>query len=471
MSDNPITGFREIREGLADQTGGLPELDLDVTIDLGAGSIDTDEIADDAITGLKTVTTAIGDYQKGTEVAIDHADGLAAHDLLAADASLDRIALVLGVATEAAAGGPDFDVGSETTDPASCMEDIAAGAWEEGDKFVGICLLPATEKLVCTIAAAGTAGAITFHILTCEANVETAQIADLAVTTAKIANDAVTGLKTPKSAVGELAENVVTEQAVDHADGGPVTLLAADATMARVVLCYAECTETFAGDITHPEFDVGSATTATDGMFNDIGAGDAEDGDKMVGIIDLPAGEALVCTINDAGSGAGAAGVITFRCVPILIQKLEGTNLTDKAVGYLELATAVTIDHGDGAGPHDLLAADGSNARVCLVYAEATEAPTGCEWDVGSETTAPNACYDDLGAGAWIVGDRFVGMCDLPAGEKLQVTFNTAGTTGTILFRVVVLGADLEIQTGQIADASITGAKIAAHVHRSPDWL
>jgi len=119
-------------------------------------TVTASEVPDDSLTLAKL---EFGLPETGsTAVALDHADS-SPKTLLAANANVDRIVRVRGVATEAAAGGPDFDVGSATTDPNGVVDDFKAGAWKVGDQFDGVILLPAGEALVATITTAGTAGA------------------------------------------------------------------------------------------------------------------------------------------------------------------------------------------------------------------------------------------------------------------------------------------------------------------------
>lgn len=122
-----------------------------------------DVVEDESVTGDKLVNTAIGAW-KPTAVVLDHAD-VSPKTLLAADATFDRHVLVWLVATEAAAGGTDIDVGSASTDATAIVEDVGAGAWADGDRFFGACLLPAGEALVATIADAGTAGKFDVFVL------------------------------------------------------------------------------------------------------------------------------------------------------------------------------------------------------------------------------------------------------------------------------------------------------------------
>jgi len=182
------------------------------------GSITTSKIVDDAVTGPKLPDDAVGYFETATEVVVAFGDA-SPKDLLAADPNNDRLIMVQAIASVAAAGGPDYDVGSETTDPNAAFDDIGGGIWEKDDRFVGYCLLPATEKLQCTHAG-GTAGTIRFRSVVLIPMVQTAQVANLGITTAKIANLNVT--------TGKVNDLAVTEAKIDS------TLLIRSLPVARV---------------------------------------------------------------------------------------------------------------------------------------------------------------------------------------------------------------------------------------------
>jgi hypothetical protein len=165
-------------------TGAKIEDDAVDSEHIAAGAVDTEHIAANNVTGAKIPETAVGEIEQ-VAVALDHADSSPA-ELLAADASNDRIVWVRAVATEAAAGEPDVDVGSDTTDTNAIVDDVGAGAWAVGDRFEGMCVLPAGEALVATIAAAGTAGAFNCYITALTPLVQTAQVANDAITNAKL---------------------------------------------------------------------------------------------------------------------------------------------------------------------------------------------------------------------------------------------------------------------------------------------
>lgn len=151
----PLTSSRDIRADsiTADSiaAGGVASSEI-----LDA-SIATVDIAANAVTGAKIPENALGSLEISA-VAVDHADS-SPKTILASDANNERIVHVRAVATEAAVGAPDLDVGSASTDPNGIVDDFGAGVWAIGDRFEGIILLPAGEALVATIATAGTAGA------------------------------------------------------------------------------------------------------------------------------------------------------------------------------------------------------------------------------------------------------------------------------------------------------------------------
>lgn len=119
------------------------------------------DVPDGSLT-LAKLAFDLGDVQAAA-VVLDHADS-SPKTLLASNANVDRIVFVEAIATEAAAGGPDIDVGSATTAPTGIIDDFNAGAWAIGDRFRGLIRLPAGEALVATIAAAGTAGALNVYM-------------------------------------------------------------------------------------------------------------------------------------------------------------------------------------------------------------------------------------------------------------------------------------------------------------------
>jgi len=114
-----------------------------------------------------------------------------------------------------------------------------------------------------------------------------------------------TGDNLYNTAVNSLDNPTAAGVEVDHGDASPVQVLAADANYDRFVLVTARCTESYAGA---PDWDLGSATTDPDCIFDDIGSGAFILGRRFMGVGFLPATEALVCTLNVAGT----AGKIIF---------------------------------------------------------------------------------------------------------------------------------------------------------------
>jgi len=153
-----------------------------------------DKFAPGAIPASVLSTLALSDFATPTVVVVVASGGAGLQQIVAADATVNRVVVVQGVATVAAAGGPDIDVGSPG-DPNGLFDDIGAGAWTLGDRWIGSYGLPATEALNATIIAAGTGGSIEFRVIVLVPVAQTANIANLAVTTAKIAAAAVDDTK------------------------------------------------------------------------------------------------------------------------------------------------------------------------------------------------------------------------------------------------------------------------------------
>jgi len=236
--------------GRFELTGGFDAPLLVDTADIALDAIDDTLIADDAIgsehiqagavLGANIPESAIGSIEQ-TAVALDHA-ATSPFELLAADASNDRLCWVRAVATEAAAGTPDIDVGSETTDPNAIVDDYGSGVWAIGDRFEGLCRLPAGEALDATIVTAGTAGAFNCYITAVTLVAATANIGDDAVTSAKmtLTVPVTVGLSaTLANRGGAAADGVLvgtlTASAVDYAyadDGGAFTDETAEANSA-----------------------------------------------------------------------------------------------------------------------------------------------------------------------------------------------------------------------------------------------
>jgi hypothetical protein len=209
-----IINERKVTEGFGVNLAALFGATGLIAAELEPGEVSTTEIADGALsadaagrlkmaTGFFDALTVLDKFAAGalgpavlpdvavnyqetaTVVVVDHADG-SPKTILAADPNVDRLIFVQAIATQAAAGGPDIDIGADG-DLNAVFDDLAAGVWAVGERYFGACVLPATEKLVATIAAAGTAGAFSLRILILTSTVQTNQIAALAVTDAKLA--------------------------------------------------------------------------------------------------------------------------------------------------------------------------------------------------------------------------------------------------------------------------------------------
>lgn len=384
--------------------------------------------AANSIPGGLLADNAVGDFITSTTVNAADTEG-PTKELLAADASNDRLILVMGVATVSAAGTPDFDVGSAVTAINSVFDDIEAGAWVIGERWVGACMLPAGEALNATITA-GTGGAIDFHMIA------------LTVQTTAGKNLFVEG----------------TEVEQDHTTGAG-TLLAANSPGEgdRLLIVQAEVTEAWAG--TSWELQVGSAADPN-GLFADIFGGTVPlaIGRSEIGSYLLPEGEALALVETNM---VMTAGKIMFR---ILVNtpaagSIPGNLLANDGVYFPYGVSPTTVQH-DAGGTTELLASNANNDRIVLVTAIATEtAAADPDFDVGAG--AGSEVFNDLAAGAWVIGERWQGAMVLPAGSALNCT-NIAGgsTAGTVNFYVTVLTPTVE--TAQITDASVTGVKLAS---------
>jgi hypothetical protein len=112
----------------------------------------------------------------------------------------------------------------------------------------------------------------------------------------------------------------------------------------------------------------------------------------------------------------------------------------------------------------EILAANGAVDRIvevlgiCTAAAAAAGAP---DIDVGG-VSVPNAIVDDFEAGSWILGDRFHGVMNLPAGEALRADVIQGGATaGAFNIYWNVLTAVVGGAT-QIADGVVTDPKLLA---------
>ena len=439
-----------------------------------------------ALVGSLISDKAVNYTDDATEVEVEHS-GAASVVLLGADANVDRVVLVQAIATETCVGaGPrtKFDVGT-TGLLTSCFNDLATGAWVAGERYFGICVVPKTTELLCSVVNGGggvPAGKVKFRMLVVTPLVQETQIANGAVTDAKLAGS-ITAAKLAGSIPGSLlldtGVNYLEEGAeveVDHAGGSPIALLAADPNLDRLVLVQAIASETA---VDGPDFDVGWAG-GLNSVFDDIAAGAWVTGQRYLGLGVLPSTQALVCTVIDGGGTA--AGKIKFRTLVVtpVVQanqiatgavtnaklggSITGDKLLDSAVGYANTAVAVTVDHADGS-PKTILAADALLDRVVMVQAIATEAAAGGpDIDIGSDGDT-NAVFDDLASGVWGVGERYFGICTLPATEKLVATIADPGTAGAFTVRYVVITPTIklgQIAAGFLAASADGRAKIAA---------
>lgn len=184
-------------------------------------AIATAKIAANAVTGAKIPNAAIGTlaHLDLAAVVVDHADA-SPKEILAADADQERLALVVLVATEAAAGDPDIDIGV-ASDTNSVVDDFGAGAWAVGDRLVRLVRIPAGDNLRATIAAAGTAGAMDVFVHLLTLNVNPANLAASEALTAT-ADGLTTGLMS-----GNANHAVVTSAAATNA----ITLPASSAAL------------------------------------------------------------------------------------------------------------------------------------------------------------------------------------------------------------------------------------------------
>ncbi len=159
-------------DGLAQNVDGS----LEVNVDDSTIEIDTDtlRVKDEGITAAKLASgVTIAALQAAGVAAfhaVDHADSSPV-TIVAANGSGEgaREVLILAVASEAAAGGPEIDIG-ETDTINKFIDDVGAGAWAEGDKFVAAGTLTEEKALIATITTAGTGGALDILVLTFPAN-------------------------------------------------------------------------------------------------------------------------------------------------------------------------------------------------------------------------------------------------------------------------------------------------------------
>ena len=146
---------------------------------IAAGAVDTSELADGAVTGVKLDATP-SLFETATTFLQEHDTG--AGDILAADASNDRLVIVQAEVTEAfVTTSWEIDVGS-TGNSDGLFDDIFAGvaALAVGETVVGVYMLPATEALAVTETSmvGDTAGIIQFSIIPITITHANASIAD-----------------------------------------------------------------------------------------------------------------------------------------------------------------------------------------------------------------------------------------------------------------------------------------------------
>mgnify|MGYP001566209265 CR=1 FL=1 len=176
-----------------------------------------------AVTGGKVTNSAVGVVAHTDLAAIEvDLDAASPFEILASSAVMERLALVTLVATEAAAGNPDLDIGV-ASDANSVVDDFGSGAWAVGDRLTRLIRIPAGDNLRATITAAGTAGKVDVYIHLLAPAIQTANIANSAVSPAKASADLKTDLVTA-ALMGTLASasfplnvTVETEQAVGYA--------------------------------------------------------------------------------------------------------------------------------------------------------------------------------------------------------------------------------------------------------------
>ena len=439
-----------------------------LTADIADGAVTNVKLAG-LITGDKLKNSAVGSFITPTLVLVDHADASPV-DLLIADALNDRLVIVEALVTETATAippaiPPDIDVGSETTDTDACFDDLAAGAWAEGERYVGGCLLPAGEKLQCTINFPGSAGKILFYVVAFIPTVQTNQIANSAVTDAKLAGS-ITEAKLAGSIPGaKLLDNAVNytpaaaEVEVDHAGAASVVLLAADGNVDRLVVVQAIGSEDAAGAGPRTKFDVGPTGSLT-ACFNDLVAGAWKAGERYLGVCIVPKTTDLLCSV--VNGGGAPAGKVKFRT--LVVTPLVQTNqIANTAVTAAKLATdavetakildanvtAAKLANGAGiaalvtaglgnsanalyadAPTKNVLALDAGKIRAVLVIAICTVKPAGtlnhATFAVGYPA-ALDAFLTVVQMDAANVGTVLVGAGLLPIGKTLDVTITNGG--------------------------------------------
>lgn len=546
-----------------------------------AGEVQTTNIGTNEVTGLKIPRDALIELSTNISLAgkktLTHDGATATQTILASDASNDRIVIVWGEATEAAVGSPDLDIGYSTASGSMkhIVEDWKAGAWEVGERFFGICNVPAGRKVVADWGAAGTAGVVDAYYQVLTPTVQTAQLASeiidsstliaagvviaadvLAgqIDTSHLAGDAVLGSKITRGAIGEFSTTVTLagKKTLTH-DGATATqqILAADANNDRVVAVWGEATEASSGA---PDINIGYTTAAgsMNHITDDWKSGDWAVGDRLFGMCNIPAGRKLVAewgaagsagvidayyyvltagvqsdqlaslvidsatlitggvitgakmaknTITSTGIGAGAiettnigaaeitsAKMLKFNVLSTHLKSLAinsstliaanvvtGAKIPNIAIGeystMLALAGKKTLVH-DGTTIQQILAADANNDRIVSVWGVGTEASSGAVLlDIGYSSGNHDQILQDWSSGAWAVGERFFGTCNIPKTNTLNGYFGTtAGSAGEVdvFYHVLTAGvASAQLDSLVINSATLLGAGVVTDAKRT----
>jgi hypothetical protein len=414
------------------------------TLELDDASVTNIKLAGN-ITGDKLRSSAVGQWETANVVSVDVATYAGPVTLLASDATQDRLVLVQAIVSLTATGTPQFDVGDDGGAPTICFSNLGTGVLTEGERYIGACRLGDGLDLICTVTTGGAAtGTILFLVLELDVTVLEDQIASGAVT-----NDKLAGSISPD----KLVDNVVgyVDTAAEPAPvafdtGSPVTLLASDANLDRLVLVEAITTVACAGS---PKFDVGYTGTLT-GCFDNLGAGTFGVGETLLGLCILPATKDLICTIT---KGASTAGQVRFR-VRVVTPTVETNQIAANAVTTAKIldANVTAAKLANGAGIAALVAAGLGNSvvqlyadkptknvlasvahdRAVLVIAICLTKPVGTIDHATVEVGYPAAldafltvAQMDAVAGP---GSILVGAGILPSGKTLDATIANGGT-------------------------------------------
>ncbi len=323
----PVPAGENIRATVAAGSAGTLDVYTAVTIH----QVSTANLRNDAVTGRKIINQAIGAYEAAA-VTVTH-DGGTPQEILAADASNDRIALVWVVGAIAATGAPDVNIGTEN-DLSSVVDDYLAGAWAVGDRHLAIIPVPANENIRATVAA-GTTGTLDVFV----------SVVIPQISAANLRTDAVTGVKIPNLSLGTYKASAVV---LDHNDGSPKELLAADANNDRIVAMWLVATQAAGGA---PDIDIGSAGS-TASAFEDIGGGTWVIGDRYFALIPVEAAGNVRATIAAAGS-AGTFDVF-ISTVTLAVSKANiGADSIDETKMDMSLPITLSLpfEVGTRVGP------------------------------------------------------------------------------------------------------------------------